>query len=179
VAAKVIPVWKQVTPELEAELVAFWISNEAIAAEQDAAKRAQQVVCIARDEAGALVGASTAYPRIVPRLRQPMYYYRNFVVEGLRGQKLGWEFLEQTMATLQDFNLALPKPNCLGIIIEVENAKLAAQHNEARWPDAVPFNFIGYSPKGAPLRVWYFKGVRLPPPAQLKRPAAARARARA
>jgi hypothetical protein len=94
VAAKVSQVWKKITPELEAELVKFWTSNKAIGQESDALKRARQVVCIARDEKGELVGASTAYPRIVPRLRQPMYYYRNFIAEGARGQKLAPEFLE-------------------------------------------------------------------------------------
>ena len=176
-AATVSKVWKQVTPELEAELIKFWVANNAIGKEDDAAKRAKQVVCVARDDKGELVGVSTAHPRIVPRLRQPMYYYRNFIAEGARGQQLAPEFLEQTKQALQAYNLGLSKPLCLGMIIELENKSLAGHRNEAQWKEG--FTFIGYSPKGLTLRVWYFEGVRLFAPAPLKKPAAARQRAAA
>jgi len=169
VAATVSQVWKKVTPELEAELVQFWTSHNAIGDEKDAAKRAKQVVCVARDEAGKLVGASTAHPRIVPRLRQPMYYYRNFIAESARGQQLAPEFLEQSKQALQAYNLGLSKPLCLGIIIELENKGLAAHRNEAQWKEG--FTFIGYSPKGLTLRVWYFEGVKLFAPARLRKQA--------
>ena len=173
-AAKVTQVWKKVTPELEAELVKFWIDNKAIGDEKDAAKRAKQVVCIARDDKGALVGASTAHPRIVPRLRQPMYYYRNFIAEAARGGKLAPEFLEQSKQALQAYNLGLSKPLCLGVIIELENKGLAQYRNEAQWKEG--FTFIGYSPKGLTLRVWYFEGVKLFAPAPLKKQQGARQR---
>ena len=176
-AATVSKVWKQITPELEAELVKFWTSNKAIGEEQDAAKRAKQVVCIARSENGELVGASTAQPRIVPRLRQPMYYYRNFIAESARGHKLAPEFLEQSKQALQAYNLGLSKPLCLGMIIEIENKSLAGHRNQAQWKEG--FTFIGYSPKGLTLRVWYFEGARLFAPAPLKKQARPRAAARA
>lgn len=177
-AATVTQVWKKVTPELVSELVKFWTSNKAIGAEDDAAVRAKQVVCIARDDSGAIVGASTAHPRVVPRLRQPMYYYRNFIAESARGDRLGREFLQQSKQALQDYNLALTKPLCLGLILEIENKRLAAEHNEAHWKET-GFTFIGYSPKGLTLRVWYFEGVRLFAPAPLKKQARPRAAARA
>lgn len=176
-AASISKVWKKVTPELEAELVKFWTASNAIGQEGDAAKRAKQVVCIARDDKGEIVGASTAHPRIVPRLRQPMYYYRNFIAEDSRGSKLAPEFLEQSKQALEEYNLGLSKPLCLGIIIELENKGLAAHRNEAQWKEG--FTFIGYSPKGNPLRVWYFQGVRLFAPAPLKKPARKAAAARA
>jgi hypothetical protein len=166
VAAKISTVWKKVTPELEAELIEFWNANKAVGNDADPGKRAKQAVCIARDEKGQLVGVSTAHPRIVPRLRQPMYYYRNFVAEPARRQKLAAAFLEASKKALQDFNLAQSKPLCLGMLIELENKAIAAHRNEAQWKEG--FTFIGYSPKGSPLRVWYFDGVKLFPPAQLK-----------
>ena len=174
-AAKIISVWKKITPELEAELIRFWRDNNAIGEEKDAAKRAKQVVCIARDDAGKLVGVSTAHPRIVPRLRQPMYYYRNYIAEPARGQKLAAAFLEASKKALQEFNLSQSKPLCLGMIIELENKAIAAHRNEAQWKEG--FTFIGYSPKGSPLRVWYFDGVKLFPPAQVKKAPAKRAAA--
>jgi len=176
-AATVSQVWKKVTPELEAELVKFWTTNKAIGQEEDAAKRAKQVICVARDDKGEIVGVSTGQPRIVPRLRQPMYYYRNFIAESARGQQLAPAFLEQSKQALQEYNLGLSKPLCLGMIIELENKGLAQHRNEAQWKEG--FTFIGYSPKGMTLRVWYFDGVRLFAPAPLKKPARQRAPARA
>lgn len=170
---EILPVWQQITPGLEAELVRFWCSHRAIADEKQAAARARQVACIARDDSGAIIGVSTAHPRIVPRLRQPMYYYRNFIAEGFRGRQLAAPFLLKTKQVLQDHDLALPTPVCLGIIIELENESLAAHRNDAHWSDT-GFTFIGYSPKGLHLRVWYFEGARLFPPAPLNKLAEAR-----
>lgn len=170
---EIIPVWKQITPELKSELVQFWLDHKAIGDATQAAERVQQVVCLVRSESGEIVGVSTAHPRIVPRLRQPMYYYRNFIAEDFRGKQLGLPFLQKSREVLQEFNLAQPKPVCLGIILELENKSLAAHRNEAQWPEGP--TFIGYSPKGLHLRVWYFDGVRLFAPAPLKK-AAARAR---
>ena len=133
------------------------------------------MVCLVRSEKGEIVGVSTVQARIVPRLRQPMYYYRNFIVADYRGKQLAVPFLKKTQDVLQEYNLALPKPNCLGIIIELENKSLAAHRNEAQWKEG--FTFIGYSPKGLHLRVWYFDGVKLFPPAPLKKAAKARAAA--
>lgn len=170
---EIIPVWKQVTPELEAELVDFWISNKAIADAKQAAIRAQQVACLARAEDGSIAGVSTVVPRMVPRLRQPMFYYRNFIAEAHRGKALALPFLLKTKETLQAFIAAQPNAVCLGIIIELENEGLAAHRNDAHWSDA-GFTFIGYSPKGLHLRVWYFEGARLLPPAAIKKAARAR-----
>ena len=176
-AAKITTVWKKITPELEAELVKFWTSNKAVGNDADPSKRAKQAVCIARDDKGQLVGVSTAHPRIVPRLRQPMYFYRNFIAESARGQKLSPAFLEATKKALQDYNLGLSKPLCLGMIIELENKAIAAHRSEAQWKEG--FTFIGYSPKGLTLRVSYFDGVKLFAPAPLKQAARKRAAAAA
>lgn len=170
---EIFPVWKNITPELEAELVQFWVSNKAIVDEKLAAERAKQVVCLARSEQGGIIGVSTAQPRIVPRLRQPMYYYRNFIVADYRGKQLSMPFLLKSKQVLQDYNLALPEPVCIGIIMELENQSLAAHFNQAHW-HLTGFTFIGYSPKGLHLRVWYFEGVRLFPPAPVKKAVKAR-----
>jgi hypothetical protein len=175
VAYKITPVWKKVSPELEKELVDFWNANKAVNNDADPSKRAKQAVCVARDDKGQIVGVSTAHPRIVPRLRQPMYYYRNFIAESARQQKLGGVFLEESKKALQDFNMAQAKPLCLGVLIELENKAVAAHRNEAQWKEG--FTFIGYSPKGNPMRVWYFDGIKLFPPAQLKKAAAKKAAA--
>jgi len=172
---EIIPVWNKVTPVLEAELSQFWLDTKALLQEKRAAARAKQVVCIARSEQGDIVGLGSAYPCIVPLLRQPMYYYRTYVAPDYRGKGLMIPLLNASKEALQEYNLAaLPKLKCLGVIVETENKQLEAAFHTAYWP-RTGFTFMGYSKHGLPLRVWYFKGARVGKPYPLKPAAAATA----
>ncbi|MFN4160419.1 MAG: hypothetical protein ACK4FW_00300 [Stenotrophomonas sp.] len=166
-----IPVWKQVTPELADELVAFWREHKAIADESIARQRAQQVVCVARNGKGALCGAGTALLKVIPRLRQPTYYYRQFFAKALRGQHQELAFFQRCKQVLHDYNVGLKQPESLGILLEIENPKIAATYKRAVEPgfDAV---FIGYSPRGLQLRASYFDDAVLQAPARVSAPAA-------
>lgn len=167
-----IPVWKQVTPELVQELIAFWQANKAVVEQGAAAVRALQAVCIARDEDGALCGVATAVVKVLPRLRQPTYYFRQFFARTLRGQRQELAFYQFAKRILQEHNAALPNAESLGILLEIENAKIAAAYRRAHEP-GFDATFIGYSPRGLQLRVSYFEGVELLPPAPLRVPATA------
>ena len=168
VALEIIPVWKQVTPELKAELLAMWERNQAMRDPAQAAVRAEQAVCIGRDGQGALCAVGTAVVRVLPRLRQPMYYYRQFFSQELRGQKQTVPFFAKAREILQAYNAGLPKPESLGLLMELENPLLSARYNSAEGA-AVGATFIGYSPRGMQLRVSYFEGATLLPPVELPR----------
>jgi hypothetical protein len=167
VSLEVIPVWKQVTPELKQELVELWASGNVMTGDARQA-RADQAVCIARDEQGAVWGVATAVVRILPRLRQPMYFYRQFFAEGHRGQKQTVPFFNAAKAILQAYNQSLDQPESLGMLVELENQMLSQRYTEAYGRES-DSTFIGYSPRGLQLRVSYFEGARLMPPAQLPR----------
>ena len=164
----VIPAWKQVTPELQSELVAFWIQHRAIADPVLAAARAKQAVCIARDENGALCGVSTAVIRVLPRLRQPMYYFRQFFDESIRGQKQSIPFYNTSCTLLRDYNAALKTPESIGVLVELENTLMGRLYDRA-WVEEASSVFLGYSPRGFQLRATYFEGARLGVPAPLRR----------
>ena len=168
----IVPVWKQVTPELADELVAFWLENQALGDEASARQRTEQAICVARDENGKLQGVSTGVIRVLPRLRQPMYYYRQFFARSLRGQHQELAFYRRAKQILQDYNAGLDKAESLGILLEVENAKIAAAYKRAHEP-GFEATFIGYSPRGLQLRVSYFDAAVLLPPAPLRVPALA------
>lgn len=155
-----VAVWKGVTEELAAELTAFWARNRAIPDADRAAARARQAVCIARGADGALVGVGTAVMRILPRLRQPMYYYRQFFSPDFRGQKRTVPFFNFAREVLESYNAALDEPESLGVLLELENAMLASRYIFAHEP-AANSTFIGYSQKGLQLRVTYFEGAKL------------------
>ena len=165
-AFEIIPVWKQVTPELAQELVAFWRDNNAISDAAAAAARVEQVICITRDADGALAGAATAVIKVLPRLRQPMYYYRMYFAPGLRGRRQFVPFYQHAKQILQEYNAGLAKSESLGVLIEAENSKLGKAYPHAYEAD-FDTTFIGYSPRGLQLYVSYFEGATLLPPVAL------------
>jgi hypothetical protein len=174
-AVEIIPVWNKVGPELQAELARFWIDHKAMLDESKAAERAAQVVCIARD-GDKLVGVSTAYPRIVPLLRQPMYYYRNYISPAYRSAGLSIPFINQSFDEIERQEAAKEKALCIGVILSIENQRLVKHYDQARWWQS-GFVYAGISRDNAQLRVKYFEGARLRPPAQLKPRAKAAAQA--
>ena len=80
-------VWKRITPELAEEITAFWVAESALPKGAKPDARAQQVVVIMRDDKGAIAAVSSAVPRVVPRLRQVLYYYRTFCGAADRGNR--------------------------------------------------------------------------------------------
>ncbi len=176
-AVEIIPVWKQVGPELQAELARFWVENGAMLDESKAAERAAEVVCIARDR-DKLAGVSTAYARIAPFLRQPMYYYRNYVAPEFRSQGLSIPFINASFDEIERQELAKAKPQCIGVMLSIENQRLAKHYDEAYWWQS-QFIYAGISRENTSLRVRYFDGVRLLPPAMLRPKAQASAKASA
>lgn len=161
---RVVPVWQQVTPQLVEELTAFWLEHKAIADAEQAAARARQAVLVARDADGALCGVATAVVRVLPRLRQPLYYYRQFFAPKLRGRYQVLTFFRRAKAVLQAYNASLPRAESLGILLEIESPRLAGQFRRAHMPHTGA-TFIGYSPRGLQLRVAYFDDAMLLPPA--------------
>lgn len=168
----VSPVWKQVTPQLKDEVLAFWKQNRAIGDPDRAQQRADEVVCIARGGDGELCAISTAVVRVLPRLLQPLYYYRLFFARSVRGQGQVIPFFNRAREVLQAYNASLPEPESLGVLLELESRYLAAYHKDAYIPEAGSA-FIGYSPRGLQLRVSYFEGAQLLAPRAARRPTAA------
>ncbi len=162
-------VWKHITPELAEEITAFWIAEKALPKSAKPDARAQQVVVVMRDDQGAIAAVSSAVARVVPRLRQVLYYYRTFCGAAHRGNKTSIPMMQATQKALMEYNLGLPKPEAIGVIIEIENTMIAGHYTEAFWPQT-GFSFIGYSPRGLPLRVHYFPGFKLQPPVRMAAP---------
>ena len=162
----IIQTWKQVTPELKAELLDMWQRNDTLRDPALAATRAEQAVCVARDDEGRVIAVGTAVLRVLPRLRQPMYYYRQFFARELRGRAKAVPFFERAKDILETYNATLPVPESLGVLLELENPQLAKRYDMAQGELTT---FIGYSPRGLQLRVSYFRNARLLPPRDVPR----------
>ena len=153
------PAWKNVSEELVTELIDLWGRSQAIPNPDQAAQRARQAVCVARDESGAVCGVGTAVIRVLSRLRQPLYYYRQFFAPEFRGHKQTVPFFNGARRLLEEYNVSLPMPDSLGVLVELESQQLVARYERAYEP-AADSTFIGYSPRGLQLRVSYFKNAR-------------------
>jgi hypothetical protein len=164
----IVPVWQQVTPAIERELLDFWKRNNAIPDAAAAAARARQAVCVGRDAVGTLCAVGTAELRTLPRLRQPTYYYRQFFDAAHRGERQTIPFANRAKEILQAYNAELTRPESLGMLVEVENSQLAGRYTLAHEPRS-GYGFIGYSARGFVLRVSWFDDAVLRPPAPLRR----------
>jgi hypothetical protein len=156
----IVSAWQQLTPALEEELVDFWLEQQVFAGDVPARARAREVVCIGRAADGRIAGVCSASPRIVARLRERLYYYRSFVRPADRRGGLAINLLLSAKQVLEAHEASLASPQCVGVILEIENRELADYHNQAYW-HLTGFSFIGYSPRGLDLRTWYFEGARL------------------
>ena len=163
VAFEIVPVWKQLMLELKSELLDFWKRNRVIGDEAWAQARADQAVCIGRDQVGELCAVGTAVVRVLPRLRQPMYYYRLFFARSVRGQQQMPGFFNRCRDVLQAYNASLPRPESLGVLIELESRFLSTFYKQVHVAE-MNSTFIGYSPRGLQLRVSYFDDAVLLPP---------------
>lgn len=162
--ARITTVWQAVDDALTAELTGLWERHGAL--QGDAAKtRAREAVCIGRDDDGNVCAVATAHVVVLPRLRQPMYYYRQFFAESFRGQDQTIPFMQHARQALQAHNAGLYTPEALGVLVELRNPKLAAAYTFAQ--HSAGYTFIGYSPEGFKLFVSYFPDAELLPPAPL------------
>lgn len=156
-------VWQKVDDALCAEIIAFWSAESALSSGEDAATRARQAVVVMRDGDGAIAAVSTAVVRRLPRLQQPVYYYRTYCAERHRGRRTLPDMLGRSQEALQDYNTGLDTPDAIGVIVELENSILAGRYTEAHNTE-LGYTFIGKSPRGYNLFVRYFPGFRLQAP---------------
>ncbi len=157
--------WQCLTDENAEAIRAFWLREHANVEGEEAIRRARQVVARVLDENGGIAAVSTAVPKTIPRLQQPMYYYRCFVGAAWRDGRLVRPLLRYTFDVLEAWARERDYP-CIGMLLELENEGFARTLKRAYWPD-VGFAYIGRSVRGLDLRVRYFRGARLKTPQQL------------
>ena len=94
----------------------------------------------------------------LPRLRQPLYYYRQYFAPGLRGLGQAVPFLNHARRVLEAHDAARPKPEAIGVLLELENPRLASRYDRAVIPEAGA-TYVGISARGLPLFAAYFEHV--------------------
>ncbi|MEO6966979.1 MAG: hypothetical protein ABI132_00755 [Rhodanobacteraceae bacterium] len=159
--------WHQLDPKDADAIRAFWKREQANVEGDEAIRRLQQVTAHVLDENDEIAAVSTAIPKIIPRLGQPMYYYRCFVGNAWRSGRLVRPMLRHAQSVLEGYARERDFP-CIGVLLELENAGFTGSMQWAHWK-TTGFTYIGKSIRGLDLRVWYFPGARLKTPEELAR----------
>ena len=157
--------WQRLDAETGDAIRAFWLREQANVAGDEATRRLAEVVAHVVDEQGRRAAVAPATPKVLPRLGQPLYYYRCFVGKAWRASKLVRPLLRHTQKILEAYAREHDYP-CIGILLELENEGFADTLRWAHW-SGVGFSYIGISPRGLDLRVWYFRGARLKTPTEV------------
>lgn len=156
-----VPHWQVQSPDNDAAVCQFWEREEAFTNDVDARQRLKELVLDARDRDGRVAGVCTVVPMTLPRLAQPMYYYRCFIGEKWRDSRLVYRLLTRAFDVLEDYARAHDYP-CIGVLLELENERFGQTLRAPVWP-GIGFVYVGPSGRGLDMRVRYFRGAKLKP----------------
>ena len=151
--------WQTDLPEEAEAVLAFWLKEKVIGDETQARQRLKEIVLHARDADGEMAGVCTAVPVTLPRLGQPMYYYRCFIAPRWRKSRLILYIFKRAFELLEGHARRNDYP-CIGMVLELENERFGATLREPVWTNT-GFVYIGKSGRGLDLRLRYFKGAKL------------------
>lgn len=157
--------WQRMSAADAEAVRAFWLRENAHVEGDEAARRSQQVVLRVFAADGQLAAISTAESRLIPRLMQPMYYYRCFIGAAWRNGKVLRlrTLMQKSFEVLEPWAREHDFP-CIGVVLELENAGFERPSlQRAYWSYRAHngYSYIGRSAHGLEMRVRYFIGARL------------------
>jgi len=154
-----VPHWDgAASPQADSDVIAFWQREGALANDSKAEDRLKQIVLHARD-GDEVAAVCTVLPLTLPRLGQPMYYYRCFIGKRWRHTRLVFKLLIRAFEVLEDYARRHDFP-CIGVVLELENARFGETLRAPVWP-STKFVYVGKSGRNLDLRLRYFRGARL------------------
>ena len=143
--------------ERAAEVLAFWSKRGLLGDEAQA--RLRDVVCVAIDEHGEVVGVDTAAEQTLPLLGRPLWLYESAFAE--RSDELAAAMFNSAFEALaDDFGGDARQP--IGVCLVIGDRELMERKPQAVWPDT-ELVFAGYRPDGGQVRVRYFWGAPVGP----------------
>ena len=153
-------IWENKSPELEEEIIRFWLS-EGVLSDQQARQRVSQVFFVARDLDKTIVGINTVFKQYNTQLEHVFYYYRTYITpRARRFHHMTSEMMIQTWEHLESRYLDRIDTEAIGLFLGIENEKIKKQLNLAVWP-VINCVYIGNNMRGDHLRVCYFENARL------------------
>jgi hypothetical protein len=151
--------WQRDVTDISNDILKLWHRYGGPAG-PEADERLRQIVYAVRNAEGQVVGVSTAYKAFVKQLGHHFFAIRLLLADAYRVPGLTSKLLVMTRDFLESIHSQDTADPAIGIITLVENPRLKQYRNEAVWP-ASGMVYIGKSPKGHHLRVYYFRGARV------------------
>lgn len=146
----------RLTDPVAEELIAFWAGQGALEG-AIAQQRLAEVVCVLRDEGGAVAGASSAYPGRVELIGgRTFWIYRSYLRSDQRNHAAA--MVEAAFAALDaEFEAAAGGPIGLCVLAGDEFSRAAV------WPGPAGFMYMGRTADGARVHAAYFDGALIGP----------------
>lgn len=150
--------WKKSDPVFNSRIKQLWKTHMPSFTDEQMNARLSQVVFALCTPSGEVVGVSTSYKAYIEQLKNHLYAFRCFIAPSFRFPGLTETLLVKTRDFLEEIypTDGDEKERCIGIVTLVENERIAKARNEAIWPGS-KMVYIGNSPKGFPIRAYYFK----------------------
>jgi hypothetical protein len=150
-------VWKKKESPLYQSVLSLWKKHFPGMSETVLHERLHQLVFIVCTPDQQVIGVSTAFKTHVKHLRNNLYSFRCFIDPAFRMPGLDSYLVVKTRDWLESvYQTDGPETErCIGLITMVENENLMKHRNEGIWP-ASKMVYIGNSPKGNHVRVYYF-----------------------
>jgi hypothetical protein len=146
------------TEERAGEILDFWSRSGAFPGEA-ARERLPDVVCVAIDDAGEVVGVNSVEDRMAPTVGRRLWVYRRLLAE-YSDDLSSAMFNAAFEALAEEFEGGDAGP--IGLCIAVEDREAIARHPEAIWPET-ELVFAGHLPDGRQLRLRYFRNATVGP----------------
>ncbi|UII23801.1 hypothetical protein [Fulvivirga ligni] len=142
------------------KVIDFWNHLHALPSGVNPEDRVKEVIYVAQNEEGQVIGVTTAVRNVVKKLNNsPMFLFRTLIHPTTRIPGLVDKLAVETKNYLQDQYLA-GKTDCIGIIAAIQNKQLMAAKPEAVWP-STGLTFIGNNKDGSQIRVVYFEKAKI------------------
>jgi len=150
--------WQKSETHVHQKIEQLWKKNFPSLSEEQISKRLQQVIFAVQTTEGEVVGVSTCFRAYVQQLKNYLYAFRFFIAPAYRIPGLMEVLLVKTRDFMEEISQTDEPADkrCIGLITLVENARIMKQRKEAIFP-ASKMVYIGNSPKGYQIRVYYFK----------------------
>lgn len=139
------------------ELVSFW-SEQGALSEAAARQRLAEVVCVLRDEDGAIAGVNSAFADRVALIGGRRFWiYRSFLRPGF--EEAGPAMIDAAHEALEEeFTATGEGP--LGLCVLIGDEEEMRRRPEAVWP-GTNFIYAGYLPDRRQVRIGYFEGAKI------------------
>jgi len=147
--------WQKDPGKLRNEILTIWKQHIPQLVGAKAEERLSQLVYVMKDASNQVAGESTAQKVYIKRLKSYLYGVRIMIRPFDRQPGLSSKLMVMTRDFLESIHTKDSTNPTIGIISLVENKEYLVHRREAIWK-ASQMVYIGNSPTGKQIRVYYF-----------------------